>query len=108
MSAQTIYSLTSGRTEGTFEDVVASIQNYGFRQSVFEVERISEAATGKATAGEAIVLWPSSIQEHYAEMKPKDRVYCTGLRKNDAGLPALCRILRMAEGTSRNTMTERK
>lgn len=100
--------MTSGPAEGTFDDIVASIQNYGFRQSVFEVERLPDTAAGKAAPGAVTVLWPSSIQEHYAEMKPKDKVYCTGLRKNAAGAPALCRILRMAEGTNRNTMTERK
>lgn len=107
MSAQILYSLTSGSTEGTFEDVVASIQNYGFRQSVFEIEHLPEAA-GKGATGPIMVLCPSSTQVDYASMKPGDKVYCTGLKKNATGTPALGRIHRMAEGTYRDTMVERK
>ncbi len=107
MSAQTIYSLTSGPTEGTFEDVVASIQNYGFRQSVFEIEHLPDAPV-KGVTGPVMVLCPSSTQADYASMKPGDKVLCLGLRKNAAGATALGRIRRMSEGTHRDTMTERK
>ena len=113
MSVHTIYSLTSGPIEGTFEAVVASIQNYGFRQSVFEIESLPDSAAGKEAAGKeaagaVIVLCPSSTPAHYLQMKPGDKVYCPGLSKNAAGAPALYRIRRMAEGTYRNTMTERR
>lgn len=102
--------LTSGSMEATFEEAIASIQNYGFRQTVFQVERLTIAKNGHVSekaGGERLVLRPSAAQEEYPQMKRGDQVQCPGLRKETSGSPAHCRILRLAEGTSRNNMTER-
>ncbi len=102
-------TLTSGSMEATFEEAIASIQNYGFRQSVFEVERLvagKARSAAEKTAGEVFVLRPSITQPDYILMKPGDQVQCLGLRKEPSGSPALCRIRRMAEGSNRNNMTE--
>jgi len=105
----TLPTLTSGSMDATFEEAIASIQNYGFQQSVFQVERLTVAKNGHAllkSGGEVSVLRPSIAPEEYAQMKRGDQVQCPGLRKEASGSPALCRILRLAEGTSRNNMTE--
>ena len=106
-----LYSLTSGSMEATFEEAVASVQNYGFPQSVFEVERLSLPkghSTGEKATGEFLVLRPSTTPADYARMKPGDTIQCLGLRKEPSGSFAVCRIHRMAEGMGRNNMTERK
>lgn len=110
MAKTAIHSLTSGSVEGTFEDALSSVQNYGFSQSVFEVERTGDpkenpAATSEAR--EAVVLRPSATPSEYSLMKPGDQVRCLGLGKNISGAPNLYRIRRMAEGLGRKTMTER-
>ncbi len=105
-----IQDLTSGSMDGTFEDAVTSVQNYGFSQSVFEVERLADpksGATGKSEAGEVVVLRPSATPLQYLSMKPGDQVRCLGLRKTASGGPSLYRIRRMAEGLGRKTMIER-
>ena len=109
--SDSLYSLTSGSVESTFEEAVASVQNYGFPQSVFEVERLSAPkghSVGEKPTGEFLVLRPSMTPSEYAQMKPGDSVQCLGLRKEPSGSFALCRIRRMAEGMGRNNMTERK
>ena len=42
MAKAVIQDLTSGSIEGTFEEAMTSVQNYGFSQSVFEVERLAD------------------------------------------------------------------
>ena len=105
-----LYQLTSGRAEESFDDAGTTLQSLGFRQSVFEVERL-EAVKGRqmsgTATGEIIVLRPSARQEHYDLMKPGDKVQCLGLKPDSIGSPAICRILRMAEGISSKTMVER-
>jgi len=111
MTAKTvIQDLTSGSMEGTFEEALISVQNYGFSQSVFEVERLADPKSGpagKAEAGEVVVLRPSTTQSHHPLIKPGDQVRCLGLRKTVSGGPSLYRIRRMAEGLGRKTMAER-
>ncbi len=110
MSKAVIQDLTSGSMEGTFEEAVISVQNYGFSQSVFEVERLADpkvGPAGKSQAGEITVLRPSATQAEHSLMKPGDQVRCLGLRKTASGGPSLYRIRRMAEGLGRKTMTER-
>ncbi len=110
MAKTAIQDLTSGSMEGTFEEAVTSVQNYGFSQSVFEVERLTDpkgGPAGKSEAGEVTVLRPSATQAQYPLMKPGDQVRCLGLRKTASGGPGLYRIRRMAEGLGRKTMTER-
>ena len=110
MAKTVIQDLTSGSMEGTFEEAVTSVQNYGFSQSVFEVERLADpkgGQTGKSDAGEISVLRPSTTLAQYSLMKPGDQVRCLGLRKTASGGPGLYRIRRMAEGLGRKTMTER-
>ncbi len=110
MTKAMIQDLTSGSIEGTFEEAVTSVQNYGFSQSVFEVERLADpkaGPTGKSEAGEVVVLRPSTTQARHSLMKPGDQVRCLGLRKTASGGPGLYRIRRMAEGLGRKTMTER-
>ena len=111
MKAKTaIHELTSGSVEGTFEDAVASVQNYGFSQSVFEVERLldsKDSPAAKSEAGEIIVLRPSATHAQYPLMKLGDQVRCLGLGKNAAGGASLYRIRRMADGLGRKAMTER-
>ena len=110
MSKIPLYQLTSGRSEETFDEAGTMLQSLGFRQSVFEVERL-EALKGRqvsgAATGEVIVLRPSARQDHYDLMKPGDKVQCLGLKPDAVGSPAICRILRMAEGISSKTMIER-
>lgn len=110
MAKAVIQDLTSGSMEGTFEEALISVQNYGFSQSVFEVERMADpksGAAGKGEAGEVAVLRPSATPLQYLLMKPGDQVRCLGLRKTASGGPGLYRIRRMAEGLGRKTMTER-
>lgn len=110
MAKTAIQDLTSGSMEGSFEDAVTSVQNYGFSQSVFELERMADpkaGAGGKPEAGEIVVLRPSTTQAQHSLLKPGDQVRCLGLRKNASGGPGLYRIRRMAEGLGRKTMTER-
>jgi hypothetical protein len=102
--------LTSGSIDSPFDEVVATIQNYGFRQTVFEVERLAPAKRGavpKIAEGAPVVLRPSAAQAAYDSIKPGDRVQCTGLSASGADTAALYRIRRVAEGFSRKTMTER-
>ena len=111
MAKTVIQELTSGSMEGTFEEAVTSVQNYGFSQSVFEVERLADpkaGPAGKSEAGEIVVLRPSTTQAEHSLMKPGDQVRCLGLRKTASGGPSLYRIRRMAEGLGRKTMTERR
>lgn len=108
MAETTLYDLTCGPVEGTFEQALASVQDYGFSQSVFEVELMS---AGKATrsaliAGAVSVLRPSAMQAAYPHIKPGDRVSCSGMGRDAAGDADLYRVRRMAEGYSRKTMTE--
>ena len=105
MGTKAIPSLPSGRSDSTFEQLVTALQNYGFRQAVFEVERLN--GQGNAVPGEVVVLRPSATPEAYPHLKPGDRVLCPGLGHDAAGAAILCRIRRMAEGMSRSTITER-
>lgn len=110
MSKIALQSLTSGSIDSPFDEVVSTIQNYGFRQTVFEVERLVPAKSGavpKIAEGGPIVLRPSAALAEFDQIKPGDRVQCTGLSGAGVAPPALYRIRRMAEGFSRKTMTER-
>ena len=100
-----IPNLTNGSMESTFEEALSSVQNYGFSQAVFEVERLGDKSG--AAVETALVLRPGATPPEYASLKPGDSVRCLGLRKDAAGAPALHRIRRMAEGLGRKTMTER-
>lgn len=108
MSARPIHQLTSGPIEGTFDAALAAIQNYGFPQSLFEVERLDTPADGSSEPGLVLVLRPGTRAESYAQLKPGDKVHCTGLRLAAGGKPALCKIRRMADGVGRHNMTEFK
>ncbi len=102
--ADALYNLTCGPMDATFEQALASVQDYGFTQTVFEVERLSAGKTARSApvAGVVSVLRPSAMQAAYPAVKPGDQVSCSGLGQ-DAGL---YRVRRMAEGYSRTTMTE--
>ena len=105
----TVYSLTNGPVSATFEETVASIFNYGFRQSVFEVERVAGRRKGKVAAtgtGEVVVLRAGATPMRHPLLKPGDEVHCPGLGGDSDATPALYRIRRMAEGFGRRTMTE--
>ena len=108
MSARPIHQLTSGPIETTFDAAIAAIQNYGFPQSLFEVERLDTPADGSSESGQIVVLRPGTRADSYALLKPGDKVHCTGLRPTVGGKPALCRIRRMADGVGRHNMTEFK
>lgn len=108
MSARPIHQLTSGPIEGTFDAAVAAIQNYGFPQSLFEVERLDAPADGSSESGQIVVLRPGTRADSYSLLKPGDKVHCTGLRPAVGGKPALCKIRRMADGVGRHNMTEFK
>jgi hypothetical protein len=84
-----------------------SVQNYGFIQAVFEVERLNgpDGRATKASPGKITVLRPSSTQAHYPAIKPGDKVLCSGLAQDDSSTPALYRVRRMAEGLARRKMT---
>lgn len=108
MAEQTLYNLTCGPMGGTFEQALASVQDYGFPQTVFEVEALSagKRARDAMVAGAVSVLRPSAMQAAYPDIKPGDRVSCSGMGRDAAGDVGLYRIRRMAEGYSRKTMTE--
>ncbi len=100
-------TLTCGPLDATFEEALMSVQNYGFIQAVFEVERLN-APGGKATKaapGKITVLRPSSTQVHYPDVKPGDKVHCPGLGHEGADADAVYRVRRMAEGFARRKMT---
>ena len=110
MADSKIYNLTCGSVDATFEQTLLSVQDYGFTQTVFEVERLTaakNASAGRMAAGEISVLRPSGMQACYPLVKPGDRVSCSGLGKDAAGQDGLYRIRRMAEGFNRKAMTER-
>ena len=110
MSKTVIQDLTSGSMEATFEEAVISVQNYGFSQSVFEVERLADpkgGTAGKSEAGEIAVLRPSATLPQHSAMKPGDQVAASGCGRPPRAGPSLYRIRRMAEGLGRKTMTER-
>lgn len=103
------HSLTSGSIDGTFDEAVRSIQNLGYNQSVFEVERLGTPKNGipsEKASGVSVVLRPSTRRFPYPELKPGDTVLCPGLAKDAPGSPALFRVRRMAEGVSWRMMTE--
>ena len=107
MPESALQTLTCGPLDATFEDALMSVQNYGFIQAVFEVERLN-APGGKATKaapGKLTVLRPSSTQAHYPAIKPGDKVHCPGLGSDGEGVVALYRVRRMAEGFGRRKMT---
>ena len=108
METNQIYSLTSGSVNKTFDEAVAGIFNYGFRQSVFEVERLNAHTKGKNAqgSGEIVVLRASASPVRHPLLKPGNQVHCPGLAPDRAAPPVLYRIRRMAEGFSRSTMTE--
>lgn len=107
MPELSIETLTCGPLAATFEEALMSVQNYGFIQAVFEVERLN-APGGKATKaapGKITVLRPSSTQAHYPAIKPGDKVHCPGIGSAGADADALYRVRRMAEGFGRQKMT---
>ncbi len=107
MPESSLETLTSGPLDATFEDALMSVQNYGFIQAVFEVERLNAPGgrATKASPGAITVLRPSSIQAHYPAIKPGDKVHCPGLGGDGADANALYRVKRMAEGFARRKMT---
>ena len=108
MDTNPIYDLTSGSISGTFEEAMAGVFNYGFRQSLFEVERLNTQPKGKAAqaSGEVTLLRASATQQPFPLLKPGSQVRCPGLAADRSVPPALYRIRRMAEGFGRSTMTE--
>ena len=105
MENNQIHNLMNGSVQVTFEEAVASVFNYGYRQTVFEVERMSSHRK-KAVVEEIIVLRPSATQVRYPLLKPGDEVHCPGLGKDGAEPNTYYRIRRMAEGFGQRTMTE--
>ena len=108
MDTSAIYSLTNGPVRVTFEETMASIFNYGFRQSVYEVERLNAKGRGKTCqpSGEVTVLRAGATQVAHPLVRPGNQVHCPGLEADKSAAPTLYRIRRMAEGFSRTTMTE--
>ena len=105
MATAPVYSLTSGSIQTTFEEAVASVFNYGYRQTVFEVERLS-GRKGKGVVERTFVLRPSSTPIRYPHLKPGDEVLCPGLGESASAHAGRYRIRRMAEGFGPRTMTE--
>ena len=87
---------------------MAGVFNYGFRQSLFEVERLQAQPRGKSAqaTGEIVLLRASATQMPFPLLKPGSQVHCPGLQADRDAPPALYRIRRMAEGFGRSTMTE--
>ena len=108
MDTNPIYDLTSGSISGTFEEAMLGVFNYGFRQSIFEVERLNPQPRGKAAqaSGEVTLLRASATLAPFPLLKPGSQVHCLGLESDKSATPALYRIRRMAEGFGRSTMTE--
>lgn len=106
MATPVVYSLTSGSVQTTFEEAIASVFNYGYCQTVFEVERLSGRRKGKVIVEEVIVLRPSATLLRYPLLKPGDEVHCPGLSGGDSASASHYRIRRMAEGFGRRTFTE--